>query len=183
MSTAFSSALCTTGTDEITTLGQLVKMGSNGVDSTLFYLTAAGAVAGGPGYRPASTDIAYVVPARTGDVTWVRVQNDSGGTLQRGQIVKRKLDAMDWQVDACGANEAACAVLQYDVADGEYAWAVREGWCEALTSGAETKGALVKPAAAGVADTGTAGTDLIIGIFAETVAGAGNYGIFFRPVA
>lgn len=176
----------TTGTSKGTALGQTVLIPASSDARILFYMNASGAPVGGPSYKQykAATDVAYTKPAGSGESIWIYVQNDSGGTIQRGQTVKHKLDAEDWQVTTAGANEAVCGIAQYDIADGAYAYVLREGWGEALadaTGGA--KGALLAPDASGTLDVGVAGTDIIVGVAAETFTADAICGVFFRPVA
>lgn len=141
-------------------LGFEVRVPGSAVDKTLYYVTSAGVVAGGPSYDPASTDVAVTLPANTGDQVWIYVYNDSGATLERGNVCAAKSATIEKRVRKAPAGTPSSMVVgvaQHDIATGKYGFILREGVGEVL-AGTETidvdEGLVVSDT-----DAGTAGNE------------------------
>lgn len=121
----------------LTAVGTEVVIGATATDRTLFWVTSAGAIAGGPQYGPhaAATDVEVKQLANTGEMVWQYVFNDSAATIQRGAVVAMKAATLTKNVKAAPVDTQASRVVgvaQYDIADDEYGWILKKGVGEVL---------------------------------------------------
>jgi len=157
-------------------LGTQYVVGASTLDQTLYYVTSAGVVAGGPVYDAAATDVAVILPANMGEQVWIYVFNDSTATLQRGATTKASevVAATPYHVGVAGAINASeiVGVCQHDLADDEYGWILRKGPGEVLADGSVTAFSAIEPAAAGTVTDAGAVVDSGVGVAMDTDAGA-----------
>lgn len=116
-------------------LGQEITIPGSAVDRTLYYVTSAGVVAGGPNYSPASTDVAVTLPKNTGDQVWIYVYNDSGVTIERGNVCAAKAATAAKHVRKAPTGTPSSMVVgvaQHDIPTGKYGFILRSGVGEVL---------------------------------------------------
>jgi hypothetical protein len=172
----------TSAAGSVTPLGTEVMIAGSTNDQTLFWVTSAGAIAGGPQYGPyaASTDVEVVLPGDMGEQVWVKVFNDDGATIERGAICVATAATDPFKVSATTGVVAPFRVVgaaQYDIPDQEYGWLLKKGVGELLSDGSVTAGsALITDANAGqVTDAGADdSTESHLGWALEAQAGAGS---------
>lgn len=114
-------------------------------------------------YKAAPTNYRAIVnPANMGAQRWIPVVNQSGATIERGQLVKWDVagfPANKYSVIVAATTESANRILgaaQWDIADDKISYILAEGYGVVIQGEATpTAGDVFKP------DTGTAGRALL----------------------
>jgi hypothetical protein len=159
-------------------LGSTTVIDGSTQDQTLFWVTSAGALAGGPFFGPnaAATDVEVKHLANRGALKLVYLLNDSGGTLNRGETLQASAVGTPFQVSLGGAVNPAeiVGVCPFNIPDDTYFWAFCDGIFSVEASAAVTAGAAVVPGADGRITDQVAVTDSALGWATEADAGAGS---------